>query len=475
VPVSNLYTRLTRTARDAAKAAGKQIELVLDGGETELDNGIIQQIADPLIHLVRNSVAHGIEASEQRVERGKVPAGKVAIRAYQRGNQIYIEVEDDGRGIDYEQIRTTAVTNGLIESSAATYLTQQELLEFLFRPGFSTAPKKTDLAGRGVGLDVVRANLAALNGEISIETEQGVGTRFILKVPLTLIITQALFLRCGSWVFAIPLAFVEEIRRIRASEIEEVGEKLLTRVRGQVMEVVRLDARLGLELMTPVNNFYRMVTVNVGNRQFGLIVEEVLRKDEIVIKGLGEYLHNIKVFPGATIAPDGSLILLLDVNRLVATDALETRVTAVAGTPHITPEHAATNTASQKTILLADDSISVRRFVGKMLEKGGYKVKLACDGFEALEIATQGGCDLVLTDLEMPRTNGYELMAHLHQNPATQNVPIIVLTSRAGPKHRDKALRNGASGFLSKPIQEEKLLATVAQFLGAPSLVEVQS
>ncbi len=470
VPIGNLYTRLSRTARDAAKAAGKQVELTLAGAETDLDNGIIQQISDPLIHLVRNSIAHGIESPEERAESGKPAQGRVALRAYHRGSQIYIEVEDDGRGIDYEKIRSTALAQGLITGAEAARLNDGDLLEFLFRPGFSTAARKTELAGRGVGLDVVRANLAALNGEISIDTEKGSGTRFTLKVPLTLVITQALFLRNGPWVFGIPLACVEEIRRVRAGEIEEVGGKLLTRLRDQVIEVIRLDARLGLDRVEPINGFYRMVTINLGGRQVGIIVEEVLRKDEIVIKGLGEYLRNIKLFSGATIAPDGSPILLIDVYRLAAADAQAQSLAGASGTaPDATPSAPVEKecAAPEKVILLADDSISVRRFVGRMLEKAGYRVKFASDGLEALEAATQGGCHLVLTDLEMPRTNGYELMAHLRQNPSTRGLPVVVLTSRAGDKHRDKALREGAAGFLTKPVQEEQLLAEVGKFLGA--------
>lgn len=466
VPIGNLYTRLSRTARDAAKAAGKQVELALTGGETNLDNGIIQQISDPLIHLVRNAIAHGIEPPPERAERGKPAQGQVALRAYHRGNQIYIEVEDDGRGLDYEKIRSIALAQELITGAEAGRLTEGELLEFLFRPGFSTASRKTELAGRGVGLDVVQSNLSALNGEISVDTEKGAGTRFTLQVPLTLVITQALFLRNGSYTFGIPLACVEEIRRVAASEIEEVGGKLLTRIRDQVTEVVRLDARLGLEPVGPVNGFYRMVTINVSGRQVGIIVEEVLRKDEIVIKGLGEYLRNIKLFSGATIAPDGSPILLIDVYRLVAADApaqapvLRPSLPAAASSLTGVPEAAA-----EKVILLADDSISVRRFVGRMLEKAGYRVKFASDGLEALEVATQGSCDLILTDLEMPRTNGYELMAHLRQNPTTRGIPVVVLTSRAGDKHREKALKEGAAGFLTKPVQEERLLAEAAKFL----------
>ncbi|MGH9509299.1 MAG: hybrid sensor histidine kinase/response regulator, partial [Terriglobales bacterium] len=474
----NLYTRISRTVRDAAKASGKQVELTLAGAETELDNNIIQQISDPLVHLVRNAVAHGLEKTEDRYHAGKADQGNVAVRAYHRGNHIYIEVEDDGRGIDYARVRNTAVEAGLVAPEDAESLAERDLLEFLFHPGFSTAPKKTELAGRGVGLDVVRANLAALNGEVDIETELGKGTRFTLKVPLTLIISQALFVRCGTSTFALPLSFVEEIRRLNQTEIEEVGGKLLTRVRGVVTEVLRLDSHLGVDPVEPVNGWYRLVIVNVAGRHVGLVVEEVLRKDEIVIKGLGDYLRNVKLFPGATIAPNGALILLIDVNRLVAGESIERRplmTTAaarvfapgsVAVATGAIPAAAVEAVPTEKIVVLADDSISVRKFVGRMLEKAGYRVRLASDGLEALEIVTQNRCDLLVTDLEMPRTNGYELMAHLRQDAATRSLPIMVVTSRAGAKHRERALKEGASAFMTKPVQEDMFLAAIADLIG---------
>lgn len=479
VPIGNLYTRITRTVRDSAKAVGKQVDLHLTGAETELDNNIIQQIADPLLHLVRNAVAHGIERAEKRYELGKSDNGNLYVRAYHRGNHIYIEVEDDGRGLDYDKIRATAVELGVVSADDADRLGERELQDLLFQPGFSTAPKKTELAGRGVGLDVVKANLTALNGEIEIESQKGFGTRFTLKVPLTLIISQALFVRCGKNVFALPLAFVEEIRRIKEGDVEEVGGKLLTKVRDQVTEVVRLDRQLGLDEIEPLNGYYRLVLVNVAGRQVGIVVEEVLRKDEIVIKNLGEYLRNVKLFPGVTIAPDGSLILMIDVNRLIAGEAVERRPLLTAanaarlffpGASALAsgevPEAAIEFVPEEKVVVLADDSISVRKFVGRMLEKAGYRVRLACDGLEALEIVSQTRCDLVVTDLEMPRTNGYELMAHMRQNPATKDVPVMVVTSRAGAKHRDKAMKQGAIEFLVKPVQEEQFVAVVARLIG---------
>lgn len=479
VPIGTLYSLLSRAVRDAAKSARKQVELEFSGSETELDNNIIQQISDPLVHLVRNSVAHGIESPETRAANGKAEQGRVTLRAYHRGNHIYIEVEDDGGGINYERVKQSAIECGLVSQETAERLTERDLREMLFHPGFSTATVKTELAGRGVGLDVVRSNINALNGEIEVQSSPGAGTKFTLKVPLTLIISPALFIRCGSQHFALPLAVVEEIRRIRADEIEDVGGKLLTKVRDIVTEVVRLDSHLGLPPLEPINGYFRMVVANAGNRQIGVVVEEVLGKDEIVIKNLGEYLRRVKLFSGTTIASDGSLILLIDLNRMVATEPNERRaVQASASAARVfapgsaavargtIPTEAIDRVDQERVIVIADDSISVRKFVGRMLEKNGYRVRLAADGLEAAELVAQQGCHLVITDLEMPRMTGYELMAQLRQSPSTKRIPVMVVTSRAGAKHRDRAMKEGAAGFLTKPVQEDQLLAAVEQLMG---------
>ena len=480
VPIGNLYTRLSRTVRDAAKATGKPVELSLEGADTELDNNIIQYISDPLIHLARNAVAHGIEDAATRRQAGKDEKAHVIVRAYHRGNHIFIEVEDDGRGIDYELVRQRVIESGAMSPVAAAELTERELREFLFRPGFSTASSMTELAGRGVGLDVVRSNVHSLNGEIEVRSEIGRGACFTVKVPLTLIISQALFVRCGSSVFALPLAVVEEIRRLRPDEIEDVGGRLLTRVRDVITEVVRLDLRLALPPLEPLNGYFHMVIVKVAGKHVGVVVEEVLGKDEIVIKNLGDYLRRVKLFPGTTIAPDGSLILLIDLNRLVSSDnADQPRLPASSPAARVfapgaeavaagsIPAEAVDPIENDRVVVVADDSISVRKFVGRMLEKAGYRARLASDGLEALEIVAQSGCHLVITDLEMPRMNGYELMAHLRQNPVTRAIPVLVVTSRAGAKHRDRALKEGASGFLTKPVQEDQLLSNVESLIGS--------
>ena len=482
VPIGNLYTRISRTVRDAAKASGKPVELMLEGAETELDNNIIQHISDPLIHLVRNAVAHGIDDPESRRHAGKSEKGRITVRAYHRGNHIFIEVEDDGRGIDYEKVRERVIESGAMSPVAAAELSERELREFLFRPGFSTASATSELAGRGVGLDVVRSNVHALNGEIEVHSEPGRGARFTVKVPLTLIISQALFVRCGSSQFAFPLALVEEIRRLKPEEIEDVGGKLLTRVRDVITEVVRLDLQLALPPLEPINGYFHMVIVKVAGKHVGVIVEEVLGKDEIVIKNLGDYLRRVKLFPGTTIASDGSLILLIDLNRLASADTAD-RHALPASSPAARvfapgaeavasgslPSEVVDPIQNDRVVVVVDDSISVRKFVGRMLEKAGFRVKLASDGLEASEVVAQVGCHLVITDIEMPRMNGYELMAHLRQDPATRRIPVLVVTSRAGAKHRDRALKEGASAFLTKPVQEDQLIATVEKLMGTES------
>jgi chemosensory pili system protein ChpA (sensor histidine kinase/response regulator) len=257
-----------------------------------------------------------------------------------------------------------------------------------------------------------------------------------------------------------------------------VGGRLLTRVRDVVTEVVRLDLQLALPPLEPVNGYFHMVIVKVAGKQVGVVVEEVLGKDEIVIKNLGNYLRRVKLFPGTTIAPDGSLILLIDLNRLVSSDTAERHALpssspaarvfapgAEAVAAGNIPAAAVDPVENDRVVVVADDSISVRKFVGRMLEKAGYRVKLASDGLEASEIIAEVGCHLLITDLEMPRMNGYELLAHLRQDPVTRRIPVLVVTSRAGAKHRDRAMKEGASGFLTKPVQEDQLISTIESLI----------
>ncbi len=291
-----------------------------------------------------------------------------------------------------------------------------------------------------------------------------------------------MFVRCGKSVFALPLAAVEEIRRLRVFDVEDVGGKLLTRVRDVITEVIRLDVQLGLPPLEPTNGYFHMVIAKVAGKQVGVVVDEVLGKDEIVIKNLGPYLRRVRLFPGTTIASDGSLILLIDVNRLVAGERASLHGATASPAARVfapgaeavaagsIPSAAVEPDTAERVVVIADDSISVRKFIGRMLEKSGYRVRLAADGLEAAEIIAQVGCELLITDLEMPRMNGYELMAHLRQGATAAPFSILVVTSRAGAKHRDRAVKEGAAAFLTKPVQEDQLLSIVEDLIGVEGL-----
>ena len=316
VPIGTLYTGIAQAVQDAAKAADKQVECEFAGSDTRLDNQTLQRIANPLLHLVRNAVAHGIEGPEERYEAGKPECGKVVVRAYPDGESLCLQVEDDGRGIDWKQVRQTAAHLGWTKSEAAR-LTVEQLQKLIFQPGFTSAHRPSELAGRGVGLDVVRASLDTFHGEIELETQVGLGSRFTLKVPLTRLVSQAIFVRSGTQMFAFPEPAVKEILCLPASEIEEKRGRLFTRVRKITTEVVRLDQRLGLTRTNPVDGHSYLVLVRHAGGQVGILVDEAVGKEDIVVKNLGECLRNAKLFSGVALGPDGTLAPLIDIGQLL--------------------------------------------------------------------------------------------------------------------------------------------------------------
>ncbi len=410
---------------------------------------------------------------------GKPEKGRISVRAYHRGNHIYIEVEDDGRGIDYEGVRRHLIESGSVSPVAAAELSDRELREFLFRPGFSTASSTSELAGRGVGLDVVRANVHALNGEIEIHRKRAAARCFTLKSAAHADHFPGAVRPLRHFHLCIPAGGRGGDSPSPAQPISKTSAASFSPACATSSPKSSASIRqLALPPFEPINGYFHMVIVNVAGKHVGVVVEEVLGKDEIVIKNLGDYLRHVKLFPGTTIASDGSLILLVDLNRLVSAEAVERRaVSATSSAARVfapgaeaiaagsIPAEAVDPIQDERVVVVADDSISVRKFVGRMLEKAGFRVRLASDGLEASEIVAQSGCHLLITDLEMPRMNGYELMASLRQNPMTQRIPVLVVTSRAGAKHRDRAIKEGASGFLTKPVQEDQLIATVEELL----------
>ena len=476
VPIGTPFTRFRRATREMARATGKEVTLVTSGEHTEVDTGVVERLVDPLVHLVRNAVYHGIEPAALRVSKGKPAAGTIYLHASHRGNAVLIEVEDDGAGLDIDKIRAKAVERGLVRSDIAKNLPEAEAIKFIFLPGFSTAEQVGDQAGRGVGMDVVKRVIESMNGHIDVESIRGVGTKFTLHLPLTLLIATALMVRSGEERYGIPLPSVREVTMLTAGSLQQMGERSMLHLGDEAVDVQPLQQLMYRNGSARVEVGKPVVIVRTGTGPVGLAVDELLGRQEIVIKPIGA-LKSLErsCFGGATIDPEGRVVLVLDPARLIsggeqAGSQLETLNETTAGTDTETPfqEPMPQPTVEQK-ILLIDDSLSIRKFVGRMLETAGYEVDTAVDGEEGLRKASAKNYRLILTDLEMPKLNGYEVIQALRSRSQTQQTPIIVMTTRAGDKHRQMALNVGASSYIAKPVEERALIQELERWIGQES------
>ena len=472
VAIGTVYTRFVRQGQEAARAAGKSVRIETSGESVELDASIIEQIVDPLLHLVQNAVVHGLETPEERSARGKPAAGTVTLSASHRGAFVVVEVADDGRGIDAERLRRQAVALGFVRSETAAALSDREALELIFRPGFSTAAEVTTAAGRGVGMDVVRTNVGRLNGEIDVDTVPGAGTRFTLRLPLTVLVTEALLVRVGPELLAVPLNAVHVIAALGPESRRTGPDGEAAFVEGRWLPLLHLDRVLGLPA-TPTGVQPSLV-LRGGAGLFACAVTQLLHKEEIVVKPLGAFLDGVGPYGGATVSADGRVTLLLDPVRLgelavadaPVVDTRRERAAVIAGDG----PGAAHPVARKGNVLLVDDSISVRRFVGRMLEKAGFAVTTAIDGADAVTRLGERPFDVMVTDLEMPRLNGYELLEDVRRRPGMRELPIVILTTRSGAKHQSLARRLGVSHYVTKPVAEDvfvRLIESLALHGGA--------
>jgi chemosensory pili system protein ChpA (sensor histidine kinase/response regulator) len=472
VPVGTPFTRFRRATREMARATGKEVTLVTSGEHTEVDTGVVERLVDPLVHLVRNAVYHGIEPAADRMSKGKPATGTIFLHAAHRGNAVLIEVEDDGAGLDVEKIRAKAVERGLIRPEVARSMPESEVIRYIFVPGFSTADQIDDQAGRGVGMDVVKRVIESMNGHINVESIRGVGTKFTLSLPLTLLIATALMVRAGSERYGIPLPAVREVTMLTHSVYQRMGERSILHIGDEAIEVQPLQQLLNRSSVT-VEIGKPVVIVRTADGMIGLLVDELLGRQEIVIKPLGSIKSlDLSSFGGATIDPEGRVVLVLDPARLMARGAHAAAVPelssdATAAADALVPyAEAPEPNASEQSLLLIDDSLSIRKFVGRMLESAGYEVDTAVDGEDGLRKASAQNYRLIITDLEMPKLNGYEVIQGLRSRAQTQQTPIIVMTTRAGDKHRQMALNIGASAYITKPVDERALIQEVDRWMG---------
>jgi chemosensory pili system protein ChpA (sensor histidine kinase/response regulator) len=459
VPVGRLFAPFVRMVRDSARAAGKSVALEVRGETVEMDTTIVELMADPLIHLVRNAIAHGVEAEEARRRQGKPPQGTIHLGAAHKGGSIYIEVADDGRGIDVEAVAEAARRGGFITAEALARLGERDILDLIFLPGLTTATSVTTTAGRGVGMDVVRANVSRLGGEIEVQTEAGRGTRFRIRLPLTVAIADALMVSVGPQTLAIPVPAVKGALSMRSEEVRIVDGVESVEIEGETVDLVRLDRVLQIPARDG-DGPLSIVALRTGRRTLAVVVDEFLSKEEIVIKNLGAFLQGIGPFSGATVTGQGRVILLLDSLKL-----LEMRT--VASWPPTVERHpereavVAPAAEAKRRVLLVDDSVSVRRFVGGMLERAGFHVVAARDGAEALQQLAEEPVDVIVTDLEMPRLNGYELIRDLNREPTTCDLPVVVLTTRTGAKHVNLARELGVDHYVAKPVDEASFVQLI--------------
>jgi chemosensory pili system protein ChpA (sensor histidine kinase/response regulator) len=452
VPLDTLFRRLLRPVRDAARQQGKMVDLQLVGGDVQLDKSIVEALYPPLLHMVRNAVSHGIEPPAVRQARGKPAVGVARIVAMQRHNSMLLSVQDDGAGLDFEAILAKGRVLGLVAPDAKP--ARDQLLPLIFRPGFSTGEAVTGFAGRGVGLDVVARDIAALNGSMVVDSTDRQGVTIRIALPTTTSIDEVLLLQAGAQSFALAIDFIEQVMAIDMAELMQVDDQPTLKVRNELLPVLVLAPLVGEP--TPAENAVA-VLVRAGDRAMVLIVDRVHAQQEVVIRPLGPLLDTHPFLSGATISGAGAVIFVLHVGRLfdmLASVAAREPVFILGESSDVEPTEA-------RAVLFVDDSISVRKLAARFLETSGIEVDTAVDGLDALEKLASGRFRLVITDLEMPRMHGYELMAEIRRNPQYRHLPVIVCTSRSSEKHRRRARELGAQGYITKPFTKEQLLADI--------------
>ena len=460
-PVGKVFNKFPRMVRDLSRELGKNIELVITGEETELDKSIVEEIGDPLVHIIRNSCDHGIEKPEDRVAAGKPEGGTVNLKAYNEGNHIVIEVADDGKGLDADMLRHKAIEKGLISEREADSMSDKEAFGIIFKPGFSTAAAITNVSGRGVGMDVVKTNIEKRNGIIDIESEKGVGTTQKLKIPLTLAITQALLVAVQEEYYAIPLSSVIETVRVSQDEIYTVDGKSVLRLRDEVLPIVHLADIFKVNFVLESTNEVYVVVIGLAEQKMGVIVDYLVGQEEVVIKSLGYYLKGTEGIAGATVRGDGKITMIVDVAAMMDM-AKEVKVN-VAKLIDDTAETKKKTSPSDYVVLAIDDSNTDRAIMKKCLKTLGVTVLEAANGQDGLDIVKNGDkhLDAVLVDIEMPKMDGYTFASEVRKYNKFKNLPLIAVTSRNSKTDRMRGVESGMTEYITKPYTPEYLVNVV--------------
>jgi two-component system chemotaxis sensor kinase CheA len=449
VPVGTLEPILHRTVRDVARAAGKDVRWEVSGEDVEVDRGVLEELVSPLLHLVRNSVGHGVELPDQRRAAGKAMQAVVGLHAAQVGSKVVISISDDGAGINVAAVRASAAKAGV----DVTALTEEESLHLIFRSGISTAKVLTEDSGRGVGLDVVATAVAAIHGTVQVVNHPGAGAEFRIVVPITLTVVPCLIVSISGQSFALPLQGI--VRMLEPQHVQVVSGRRLAVVDGRAIPVSDLAALLGL----PSAEEGPWVLLGTVETSHAFQVETVLQKRDVVVRGLTGRLRDLKSVSGASIEPNGSILLVLDVQNLLERANSVSIAAEVANKP-ATP-------APQLSVMVVDDALMVRELQRSILERGGYTVRTASDGAEALAMLAELPADLVVTDVEMPNLDGLHLIQSIRRHPRLANIPILIVSSHGSDEDHQRGLDAGADAYIVKTsFDEVGLLSAVSRLLG---------
>jgi two-component system, chemotaxis family, sensor kinase CheA len=463
LPLGIVFGTLPKAVRDLSRQFGKRVDFLLEGTETIIDKRILEQIGDPLIHLLRNALDHGIEMPEERRRLGKPEVGTLLLRARHDGSKVVLTLEDDGQGIDPKLLRETALRRGFLDKREAELWSESQLYDLVFLPGFSTSQIVTDISGRGMGLDVVRTNVEKLKGQVQVTSRLGTGTRFVISLPLTLATIQALLIRCGGEVFAVPMFSVAKTLHLAREAITPIQGKLAIVEEEEVIPVRSLTTALGWQEDESVRRSARLmlVVLQAGERKTAFVVEDILGGREIVTKELAGRLHQVRYLAGATILGSGQVALILDVPALVWQDIAEAREECRwLDRPRTLPSRC-------EVILVVEDQVVTRQMEKSILEAAGYRVITAENGLDAIEKLQQHQVDLVVTDIHMPHMDGFLLTERIRGDCATAALPVVVVTSLDHEEDRLRGLRAGANAYLVKSSFDQRVLIdTIETLLG---------
>jgi len=464
-PFGSLSERLYRIMRATAKELDKRANLEIHGGQVELDRSVLEKLVGPLEHLLRNALDHGIESREARSNSGKSETGEIDLTVRQVGNEVVIEIADDGAGIDYARVRERAVAQGLIAADASP--TEAQLVECLFQPGFSTAAKITQISGRGIGMDVVRSEIAALGGRVEVMATPGRGTRFVLTLPLTLAVAQAVMVRAGGRLWALPAPMVEQVQQLKSQALLDIYIQRKVEWQGRTYPFHYLPRLLGDTAHNPETKRYNSILLlRSGQNHAAVHVDEMVGNQEVVVKNIGPQLARVSGISGATVLGTGEIVLIINPVQLAGRadvpkfDPTTDRALGDRPRAHVAP------VSTQPLVMIVDDSLTVRKITSRLLQREGFAVATAKDGMDALQLLSEQVPDVILLDIEMPRMDGFEFTKRIKGDPSFANIPIIMITSRTAEKHRNRAAELGVDLYLGKPYQEDELLKHLREMTG---------